>query len=112
MPLIPASSNARISLPRSPRAAGSPDDLRSGGRNAVSARSVQMCTPSPAARATREPGVLHLAVLELHDHPLVRGDGVGVTGDFLQPRIAQQIGITALVARQPEVERLAAGFDE
>ena len=40
-PVIPASSSASISLRRSPWAVASPADLRSGGRNSFSARSVQ-----------------------------------------------------------------------
>ncbi len=63
--------------------------------------------PRPAARARRaRPGIARLPVRELHHHPFVRADGVGVRRDFLQARFAHEIEITAPVTGEREIERL------
>ena len=65
------------------------------------------------ARAARQPGIARRRPApKLHDHPLVRADGVRVARDLPQPRVAHEIQIGARVARQREVEGLARGRHE
>ena len=68
----------------------------------------------PAPRAHGAPGPVSRGAIgaELHHHPLVRADGIGVGGDFREARVAHEIEIAALVARQREIEGLAGGRDE